>query len=91
MFLEYVIVEGITVLIGGGLLLYLLRQFTKRSYLVFIVLFPLIAFALGFSLRLSGIPKIIDIGFFFTDFGFLFVYLLFALAFLLGQIKYWKK
>ena len=89
MFPALIVVAGVSA-VGGILLLWLLKRFSFQPPAVAIILFPVAAFALGFSLRLSGSPERVDLGFFFTDFSFLFVYLVFALSFLLGQIKYWK-
>ena len=75
---------------AGALLLLVLRKFSLRPFLIGTVVFPLLLFPIGFSLRLSGIPEQVDMGFFFTEFSFLFVYLVFALSFLLGQVRYWK-
>lgn len=77
--------------VGAGFLIYLLRIFTKKKNLILIVLFPVVVFGIGYTLRLSSVKEGVDLGFFFTDFSFLFVYLVFAMAFLLGQIRYWRK
>ena len=79
-----------TVSVAAFLFLLLLRRFILEKHVVAIIFFPLITFVLGFSLRLAKAQGAVDVGFFFTEFSFLFVYLLFALSFLLGQIKYWK-
>lgn len=81
---------GTTVGIAAVLLLVFLRQFSLKPSLIGLIVFPLFAFTTGFSLRLSGFQPWIDLGFFFTDFAFLFVYMVFAIAFLLGQVRYWK-
>jgi hypothetical protein len=91
MYAEYLTIEALTAATAGILLVALMKMFSARKRIVAVVFFPLAAFSLGFYLRLTGIKEAIDIGFFFTDFSFLFVYILFALAFLLGQMKYWKR
>ena len=65
--------------------------FSLRKDVTAIFLFPVVLFVTGFSMRLSGIQYIVDVGFFFTEFSFLLVYILFAMSFFLGQLKYWKK
>lgn len=60
----------------------------KRSLLTF--LSPFFLFTVGYYLRLTGTRKLIDIGFFFTDSSYLFVYILFTVFLMLGQLKYWK-
>jgi len=47
-------------------------------------------FTIGFSLRLSKNQNIIDMGYFMTDISFLFIEILFTIALILGQMKYWK-
>ncbi len=75
-------------LVSTIVLLRFFRKFTKSLDLVKIVLLPLGLFAVGFYMRIQG--DLVDIGYFFTDFSFLFVYIVFAVTFLLGQIKYWR-
>ena len=60
----------------------------KRKILVFVS--PLFTFLVGFSLRLTGIDKLVDLGFFFTELSTIFVTILFTLCLYLGQVKYWK-
>ncbi|MBI2583454.1 MAG: hypothetical protein HYW25_02200 [Candidatus Aenigmarchaeota archaeon] len=74
-----------------GILLRIVREFTKRKLYMVMVSFPFALFTVGFSMRLSKIQDMIDIGYFLTDMSFLFVYSIFSLSFILGQIKYWKK
>ncbi len=54
---------------------------------LFVVLF---LFSFGFGLRLSGQQSFIDFGYFLTEASYLFTYLLFTAALILGQKKYWK-
>ncbi|HLC77455.1 MAG TPA: hypothetical protein VJH04_04600 [archaeon] len=82
--------ELVTLLIASILLVSFLRRFSTIKQLYCLVLLPLMLFFMGFSMRLSGERDFIDLGYFFTDFSFLYVYLIFALSFLLGQVKYWK-
>jgi len=69
----------------------LTRKFKVHARYVSVFLVPLSFFTLGYQLRLSGISKSVDLGFFLTDSSYLFVYVLFAFFLLLGQLKYWKK
>jgi len=70
---------------------YILKKFgVKRKYLA-IFLLPLLFFVMGFWLRLSGLTHLIDLGYFFTESSYLYVYVLFSLFWMLGQLKYWKK
>jgi hypothetical protein len=65
--------------------------FSLRKDMRLLFFFPILLFVSGFSLRLTEMKMAIDLGYFFTDFSFLFVYILFSFAFLTGQIRYWKK
>jgi len=42
-------------------------------------------------MRLLPTEEIVDLGFFFTEVSNMYLYVLFVLALLLGQLKYWKK
>ncbi len=70
-------------------LLFILRKFRKTELTLYLLV-PLCLFTIGFSLRLTFSQKIIDLGFFFTEISSVWLYVLFVLALLLGQIKYWK-
>lgn len=89
MFAEYIAIEIIVLAVSSKLLGDFLRNFRIPKRVLVLVLFPLLVFVTGFSLRLSGEKEMIDLGFFFTEFSFLFVYLILAVALILGQIKYW--
>ncbi|MBI4043289.1 MAG: hypothetical protein HY393_00595 [Candidatus Diapherotrites archaeon] len=67
----------------------LLKRFSAPKSTAIFSLFPLALFGLGFVLRLTAEPALIDIGFFFTEFSYLFIYVLFTLSLVLGQVKYW--
>uniref|UniRef100_A0A7C4TJM8 Uncharacterized protein n=1 Tax=candidate division WWE3 bacterium TaxID=2053526 RepID=A0A7C4TJM8_UNCKA len=87
----YQVLFIVSIYLGIFLLLNkLLKHFERKDILVYIVT-PTALFSLGFIMRLSNIPWIIDIGFFLTEGAFLLIYSIFTVAFLLGQIKYWKK
>jgi len=90
MLLRAVFVELILLAIFVALLNLLLADFKvkKRQLLVFI--FPLLTYAVGFTLRLSGNKELVDLGFFFTEFSTIFVTILFSLCLYLGQLKYWR-
>lgn len=71
-------------------LILILRKFGRGDLFIYLLL-PLILFVTGFSMRLTTNSEIIDLGFFFTEISSVWLYVLFVLALLLGQIKYWKK
>ncbi len=52
---------------------------------------PLFIFSIGFIFRLTDNKVLIDLGYYFTEYSFLFIYILFAITFFLGQLRYWKK
>lgn len=83
-------IELLMLSVSSGLIVNFLKKFNVGRDVYATVLLPLFVFVAGYSLRLSGDKEMIDIGYFFTDFSFLFVYIVFAISFLLGQIKYWK-
>lgn len=64
--------------------------FLKTNGLLPIFLLPLTIFVFGFALRLSKNQGLVDLGFFLTDSAAFFITLLFTLALILGQVKYWK-
>lgn len=59
-----------------------------KGRITWVFISVVLLFSAGFALRLSGVGEIIDVGYYFTDFSFLFSYLLIAVAALLGQAKY---
>lgn len=63
-------------------------QVSRRVYLI--TAYPILLFSIGFSLRLTGDAGLVDIGFFLTDFSSLTIWIIFALTFVLGQLKYWS-
>ena len=91
MLLEYIAAEILIFAITAKLIGDFLKNFNLSEKIIAMLLFPLLLFSFGFALRLSGSKEMIDIGFFFTEFRFLFVYLIFAAALVLGQIKYWHR
>ena len=92
MVLVYQLFAEVIVLLSSFVLFELLmKKFNVKKQTQLLVFFPLAAFAIGYYLRLSDVKGVIDTGYFLTDFSYLFVYLLFALSFILGQLKYWKK
>jgi len=58
----------------------------RKITLVFLTV--VLLFSAGFAMRLNAEREIIDLGYYLTDFAFLFAYLLIAVAALLGQAKY---
>ena len=73
------------------LVVLLLQQFNRDLKIALLFIIPLLFFSLGFVLRMSAKPLIVDLGFFLTEFSSLFVSILFAMCLLLGQLKYWEK
>lgn len=76
------------------IVLVVLFLFLKRYRTRLIDFFPLflvfLFFAVGFVFRLSGKQTFIDFGYFLTEISYLFVYVLFTAALILGEKKYWK-
>lgn len=81
----------ITFVVFTFLIIKLFKTFNLKIKWAMYFLIPLIIFCLGFILRLTKVEDIISLGYFLTDFTSLFIYVLFAITFLLGQIHYWKK
>jgi len=73
------------------LIIVLFRKFGRDLKIVLLFIAPLLVFCLGFVLRLSTRPPMVDLGFFLTEFSGLFISVLFAACLLLGQLRYWKK
>ena len=67
-----------------------ISKFTTKKAIFFPLFLPLFIFSVGFAFRLSDIKQLVDFGFFFTEISYLFTYLLFTAALILGQKKYWK-
>ena len=59
----------------------------KTFYSLFIIL---LLFTIGFAMRLANNQNLIDSGYYLTEISYLFVYILFTIALILGQKKYWK-
>ena len=68
----------------------LLKKFNRKDLFPYLCL-PLVLFTMGFTMRLASTKEIVDLGFFFTEISSIWLYALFVLALLLGQIRYWKK
>ena len=84
------LIEGIVLAVFSSFLLKFINNFKVKRFYSILFLLPLFSFAIGFSLRLTGDKFLIDTGYFFTDFSSLFVYVLFVVALVFGQLKYWK-
>ncbi len=91
MLMEYLGVELAVLSVALVLVLSFFRAFGIKKKYVLTMLFPMFIFTAGFSLRLTGVQKWIDMGFYLTDFTYVYIYILFTASFMLGQIKYWKK
>ncbi len=90
MLLRAVFVELVLLGIFVALLNLLLADFKVKKRRLVVFAFPLLTYAAGFSLRLTSVKELIDLGFFFTEFSTIFVTVLFSLCLYLGQVKYWK-
>lgn len=90
MFYFQLIIEEIVFLTLLFFLVLILRKFDRKDLLSYFLL-PLILFVVGFTMRLNSNPNFIDLGFFFTEISNLWLYILFVIVLMLGQIKYWKK
>ncbi len=82
--------EVAVLLIVAALLNSFLSQFKTSRKSFYLIFFIPILFSVGFGLRLSQNKEIVDFGFFLTEISYLFTYLLFTAALMLGQKKYWK-
>ena len=84
-----------TALVGTCFLLvffsiHLLRPFGIRKRYTLTLLFPLIMFTTGFIMRLAKKKSAVDVGYYLTEISYIFTYVIFSAAILLGQVKYWK-
>jgi len=68
----------------------ILKKFGREDLFYYMVA-PIILLFIGFCMRLLPTEEIVDLGFFFTEVSNMYLYVLFVLALLLGQLKYWKK
>ncbi len=89
-FLLQVFVELIAVSASIIVLIVFLKRFNIGKIFLTLVMFPVTAFSIGFTLRLTGDKNLIDTGYFLTEYSLIFTYLIFASCCLLGQVKYWK-
>lgn len=89
LFFQFVI-AGFVFLLLFLFLLLILKKFNRKDLFPYLFL-PVVLFTTGFYMRLNSNSKIIDLGFFFTEISSIWLYVLFVLALLLGQIKYWKR
>ena len=85
-----ILIEFFILIVFSAVLTKFLTKFKLKKFFIVLFLMPLFTFVIGFSLRLNGDKFLVDLGLFFTDFSFLFAYLLTAIALILGQLKYWK-
>ena len=67
-----------------------LAQFKVNRKSFYPLYFVLLLFAIGFAFRMAESKSAVDFGFFLTEVSYLFVYVLFTAALILGQEKYWK-
>ena len=90
MLLRAFFIELILLVIFVALLNLLLADFKLKKRQLIVFIFPLLTYAVGFTLRLSDNKEFVDLGFFFTEFSTIFVTILFSLCLYLGQVKYWN-
>ena len=72
-------------------LLLFFGRFKKDKFLPLLLITPIVIFSVGYVFRLTGSKPMVDVGFFFTDSSYIFIYSLFTSALVIGQIKFWKK
>lgn len=80
---------ALVAIVTGLLLHFLFRSFRLSIRWVAVFSFPVLLFLVGFILRLSDAKEYVDVGFFFTEYAFLYGSVLLWFAMLAGQIKYW--
>ena len=90
MFTTQIMIELTTLTFFSVLLVSFLKKFKVTKITYILAISPILAFTIGFTMRLSGVQGWVDTGFFFTEFSHLFVWTLFVLCGVLGQLKYWK-
>jgi len=90
MFYFQLVIEGLVFFTLALFLVLILRKFERKGLMAYFLL-PLVLFVIGFTMRLNSNSEIIDMGFFFTEISNVWLYVLFTLFLLLGQIRYWKK
>ena len=71
-------------------LYYHIMQFKTTKKLFAPIFIILLVFTIGFALRLSEAKQMVDTGYFLTEISDLATNLLFTVALILGQKKYWK-
>lgn len=74
-------------------LLFLLSAFFKQfkdTKTLQIIGIVLIMFTIGFAMRLTQNEEVVNLGYYLTEISYLFTYLLFTAALILGQKKYWN-
>lgn len=91
MLTEYAVIEIAIIALSVKMLSGFLNNFAVPRNVYALLLLPLIIFPAGFFLRLTAVKELADIGFFLTEFSFLFVYVIFAASLVLGQLRYWGK
>ena len=91
MFLYQVVAISLLSLAYSFSLLLFFGRFKKEKTFSLLLIIPITVFSLGYVLRLTGSKPIVDVGFFFTDSAYIFIYSLFTSALVIGQIKFWKK
>ena len=83
-----ILAEILCILVMSILIIMFISRF-RLNWLVFLGLFPIFLFSAGFALRLGSSGELIDMGFYFTEISYLFVYVIFTLCLAFGQAKYW--
>ncbi len=85
-----IILISCTLILTIILLYFFVNQFKINKQLIIPLIAILSIFSLGFLLRLSNITKLIDIGYFFTEFSHIFGTVMFATVLIIGQSKYYN-
>lgn len=67
-----------------------LGQFPTQKKTFLPLFLSMALFSIGFSLRLTAKETYVNFGYYLTDISFMFVYILFVVAMLLAEKKYWK-
>lgn len=78
-------------LVYTGLVWMFCRRFSRANFLPVMLTFPIIIFSTGYVMRIYGEKVVVDLGYFLTESASMFVYVIFAGAVVLGQMRYWKK
>ncbi len=82
--------ELITLIVFSVIIFKFMKLFKPKKELYLVVFFIMISFVIGFFMRLSGIKGWVDLGYFFTEFSYIMIWLLGVFCWAVGQLKYCK-